>query len=102
MTRIKKTNFYNHGGWMKDLINFHQCGYCSHRKNLKIVARELHKLMNNKKWIKENGKNTYRLFKHFFNHDKNAKHIEKILISVVMKDNLAEKIAPGKYLEKLI
>ena len=53
----KKPIFINHGGWMKDLINFHQCGYCSHRKNLKIVARELHKLMNNKKWIKENGKN---------------------------------------------
>ena len=45
----------------------------------------------------------HRLFKHFFNHDKNAKHIEKILISVVNeRQHLAEKIAPGKYLEKLI
>ena len=42
LTSIKKKPiFINHGGWMKDLINFHQCGYCSHRKKFKNCGKEI-------------------------------------------------------------
>ena len=93
-----KPIFLNHGGWMKDLVTSNKCGVCMYGKSLELVARELEKFLNDKKWIKENGKNAKLLANRFFSHNLLLNQFEQVLVSAKKnKPNKSEKISPGYY-----
>lgn len=81
-----KPIFINHGGWMKDLIEKNNCGYCSWRKSLNDVASDLNELLNNEALLREMSKNSFILAKDQFNRDIHAKQLESIFKKAINKE----------------
>tara|TARA_Y200000002_G_scaffold381355_1_gene395198 strand:- start:452 stop:1708 length:1257 start_codon:yes stop_codon:yes gene_type:complete len=89
----------NHGGWMQDLVSNYDCGLCVHGKSMNNAALELHELMNDPSKLKKSGNNSLKLAKKFFNRDKLAEQLEKVLINTKEGNfDKIEKIAPGVYI----
>ena len=93
-----KPVFLNYGGWMHDLVSFHQCGLAMWRKPMDAVAAELDKVIHDPSWLCTAGKAARRLAEENFDRDKLAEQLEQVLMAAVDGNvESVEDIAPGKY-----
>ena len=61
-----KPIFINHSGWMKELIEKYECGYCSWNKPFRDVATELNYILNKNMILNKMGLNSKKLQIKFF------------------------------------
>ena len=93
-----KPIFLNHGGWMHDLVNQHDCGITAWGRSTQDAAFELHQKMNDPAWLYKAGVSAKRLAISYFDRDILAKQLEQVLVAAhAGKPELASKIAPGIY-----
>lgn len=93
-----KPIFLNHGGWMHDLVNQHDCGINAWGRSTIDVAVELNQKLNDPVWLAKSGESAKRLATNYFDRDVLAKQLEQVLIAAQDgKPELASSIAPGIY-----
>lgn len=88
----------NYGGWMHDLVEKHACGLAMWEKPLDHVAAELDRVMHDPVWLADAGRNARGLAERYFDRDKLATQLERLLVAVKEgRGHEAESIAPGVY-----
>lgn len=88
----------NHGGWMHDLVEAHQCGLPMWQKSVHEVARALDMYMHDKEWLKNAGLQARKLAEEHFDRDRLAVQMMDVFHAVIAgKADNVQKIAPGNY-----
>lgn len=88
----------NHGGWMHEIVNSHNCGLSMWQQPIDFVAQQLNEKMNNNHWLELTGKNAKNLALQYFDRDLLANQLIAVLnASVNNKETTASQIAPGLY-----
>lgn len=91
-----KPIFVNHGGWMNDLVNQHNCGFTAWGRSILDVAIELNQKMNDPAWLCKAGESAKRLATNYFDRDVLAQQLEQVLVAAYDgKPEYASQIAPG-------
>jgi glycosyltransferase involved in cell wall biosynthesis len=93
-----KPIFLNHGGWIHDLVNQHDCGINAWGSPTQDVALELNQKLSDPVWLAKAGESAKRLATNYFDRDVLAKQLEQVLQAAhAGKPELASAIAPGNY-----
>jgi glycosyltransferase involved in cell wall biosynthesis len=93
-----KPIFINHGGWMHELVEEHQCGLAMWRKPVDEVAVELDKKMQDGAWLEKAGVAAKELAESCFARDDLAQQLISVLEAAVEgSPEKSERIAPGDY-----
>lgn len=88
----------NHGGWMHDIVEKHDCGLAMWQQPIELVAEQLDKKMNDTEWLKNAGIAAKRLAVQDFGRDLLADQLMSVISAVVEKKSInASDIAPGIY-----
>ncbi|MBF4489744.1 glycosyltransferase family 4 protein [Psychrobacter sp. N25K4-3-2] len=88
----------NHGGWMHEIVNSHNCGLAMWQQPIELVAEQLHEKMNNDEWLKQAAVLAKKLAVKEFDRDLLAEQLISVISSVVEKKSInASDIAPGIY-----
>lgn len=73
----------NHGGWMHEIVESHNCGLAMWRQPVKLVAQQLDIKMNDNEWLIVAGKEAKKLAMRVFDRDVLATQLISILDAVV-------------------
>lgn len=93
-----KPVFLNHGGWMHDLVEKHQCGLALWRCPIVEVATELDEKMHNQRWLEQAGLSAKQLAQKYFDRDLLAEQLMAVLEAVnAGHSSRASSISPGLY-----
>jgi glycosyltransferase involved in cell wall biosynthesis len=93
-----KPIFLNYGGWMRDLVDRHDCGINAWGRSMIDVALELNQKLNDPIWLAESGESARRLATSHFDRDILANQLEQVLLATQAgRPELASAIAPGTY-----
>lgn len=88
----------NHGGWMHELVQKHQCGLGMWQRPIREVAEELDDKMNDPVWLYEAGKAARKLAEVHFDRDDLAEQLMSVLSAAAYERSFnVEKVAPGSY-----
>ena len=88
----------NHGGWMHEIVNSHNCGLAMWQQPVELVAAQLHEKMNNDEWLEQAAVSAKKLAIKEFDRDLLAEQLISVISAVVEKKSInASDIAPGIY-----
>lgn len=93
-----KPIFLNHGGWMHELVESHDCGLACWRRPIDEVAALVDLRLHDDQWLRAAGERAGALAHSGFDRDKLAQQLQDVLEAAVANNaDRAERIAPGIY-----